>query len=60
MTGREWWDFVSFSPDLPNNLRLYVYRVERDEEYIANLEAEVTRFLVEADELYETLLKRVA
>ena len=60
VTGREWWDFVSFSPDLPKNLRLYVYRVERDEEYIANLEAEVTRFLVEVNELYETLLKRVA
>ena len=60
VTGREYWDFVSFSPDLPNNLRLYVYRVERDEEYIANLEAEVTRFLVEVDELYETLLKRTA
>ena len=37
-----------------------MYRVERDEEYIANLEAEVTRFLVEVDELYETLLKRTA
>ena len=60
ITGRGHWDYVSFSPDLPSNLRLYVYRVERDEEYIANLEAEVTRFLVEADELYETLLKRVA
>ena len=60
VTGREYWDFVSFSPDLPKNLRLYVYRVERDEEYIQNLEAEVIKFLDEADKLYETLLKRVA
>ena len=55
---RQWWDFVSFSPDLPKRFRLYIYRVERDEEYIANLEAEVTRFLVEAEAQYN-LLKEV-
>ena len=59
VTGRDWWDFVSFSPDLPKNLRLYVYRVERDEEYIKNLEAEVIRFLDEAEVLYQSLLNRV-
>lgn len=58
VTGREWWDFVSFSPDLPKNLRLYVYRVERDDEYIKSLEAEVIRFLDDAEELYQSLLKR--
>lgn len=58
ITGRKWYDFVSYSPELTQNLRLYVYRVERDEEYIANLEAEVTRFLVEAEAQYN-LLKEV-
>lgn len=60
VTGREWWDFVSFSPDLPKNLRLYVYRVERDEEYIKGIEEEVIRFLDEAEVLYQTLLNRAA
>jgi hypothetical protein len=50
ITGREWWDFVSYSPDMPEHLRLYVYRVTRDEPYIANLETEVRRFLAEVDE----------
>lgn len=58
VTGRDWWDFVSYSPDLPSNLRLYVHRVERDEEYIPVLESDVRRFLDDADKLYETLLKR--
>lgn len=35
--GRKWWDFVSFHPDFPPSLRLYVQRVERDEAYIAKL-----------------------
>jgi len=37
VTGRQWWDFVSFHPDFPPHLRLYIQRVVRDEEYIAQL-----------------------
>ncbi|MFQ6309878.1 lambda exonuclease family protein [Lysobacter capsici] len=37
VTGRQWWDFVSFHPDFPPHLRLYIQRVERDEPYIAKL-----------------------
>ena len=51
ITGRAWWDFVSFSPDLPENLRLYVFRVERDQAYIDELEKEVIRFLADLYEL---------
>ena len=58
VTGREWWDFISFDPRLPDHLKLYVQRIERDEEYIKNLEAEVIKFLGEVDELYERLMKR--
>lgn len=52
ITGRAWWDYVSYSPDLPENLQLYIYRVKRDEDYIKNLAAEVGVFLneVEAEE----------
>jgi hypothetical protein len=49
ITGRKWWDFCSFSPDMPANLRLYIFRVERDEDYIKALEAEVRVFLGEVD-----------
>jgi hypothetical protein len=58
LTKRAWWDFCSFSPDMPENLRLYVFRVHRDEEYIAKLEAEVTAFVREALQLRDLLLGR--
>lgn len=60
ITGRKWWDFCSFSPDMPANLRLYVLRVERDKEYIENLQAEVLRFLADAESLYAQLMGRQA
>lgn len=40
ITGREWWDFVSYSPRLP----LFVVRVPRDDGYIANLAGAVAQF----------------
>jgi hypothetical protein len=60
LTGRTWWDFCSYSPDMPENLRLYVFRVGRDEEYIANLAKEVAAFVREAEQLRDTLLGRPA
>ena len=56
-TGRAWCDFVSFDPRLPENLMLYVRRVARDDAAIADMEAEVTKFL---DELDETIAKLMA
>ena len=49
-TGRKWCDFVSFDPRLPEDLQLFVVRIDRDEQYIANLEKEVSAFLAEVDE----------
>ncbi len=46
-TGRKWCDFVSFDPRLPEHLRMFVRRVERDDALIAGLEADVTVFLEE-------------
>ncbi len=56
-TGRAWCDFVSFDPRLPENLMLYVRRVARDDAAIADMEAEVKKFL---DELDETIAKLMA
>ena len=51
VTGRAWWDFVSFDPRLPEGLSLYVQRIERDEETCKFIEAEVAAFLAEVDAL---------
>ena len=44
-TGRAWCDFVSFDPRLPAKHQLFVKRVERDAEMIADLQREVRVFL---------------
>jgi hypothetical protein len=49
VTGREWWDYVSYSPDLPEHLQTYIFRVERDEKYIKTLADEVDKFLAEVE-----------
>ena len=54
-TGRKWCDFVSFDPRMPEDLQLFVTRVERDDEKIAELEAGVIEFLNEVDQKIATL-----
>ena len=46
---REWCDFISFDPRVPEHLQLYVARVHRDDAYIKNLETEVKKFLEEIE-----------
>ena len=46
---RQWCDFVSFDPRLPQELQLFVKRVEFDASYVAMLEEEVNLFLKELD-----------
>jgi putative phage-type endonuclease len=48
-TGRAWCDFVSYDPRLPETMRLFVHRVQRDDALIAELEARVRDFLAEID-----------
>lgn len=50
MTGREWCDFISFDPRLPENAQLFIQRIERDDKYIDYLAQEVIKFLAEVDE----------
>jgi putative phage-type endonuclease len=49
-TDRKFCDFASYDPRLPDHLRLFVKRVERDDAYIRMLEGEVTLFLSELEE----------
>ena len=53
-TGAKWVDFVSYNPNFPMELQLFIVRVDRDDTYIAELEAEVLKFL---DEVDQTILK---
>jgi putative phage-type endonuclease len=46
-TGRQWCDFVSFDPRLPEAMQLFVQRLERDDKRIIELETEVAGFLHE-------------
>jgi putative phage-type endonuclease len=46
-TGRQWCDFVSYDPRLPDHLSLWVRRVARDDDRIAEMTAEVGAFLSE-------------
>ena len=46
-TGREWCDFVSYDPRLPPDLKLYIKRIDRDDEVITEIENEVSKFLRE-------------
>lgn len=56
-TGREWNDFVSFDPRLPEHLQLFIRRLERAtvEPLIAQLECEVQRFNDEVDAMLAQL-----
>jgi putative phage-type endonuclease len=46
---RQWCDFVSYDPRLPEELRFFVQRIERDDALIKTLETEVVAFLFELD-----------
>lgn len=48
--GRQWCDFVSYDPRLPESMALFVRRVSRDQAMIEGLEKDVSAFLREVDE----------
>jgi len=57
-TGREWCDFVSYDPRLPEDLQLFVHRFDRDEKRIAEIEAAVKQFLSEVNEMIDNIRKK--
>lgn len=48
-TGRQWNDFVSFDPRLPERLKLFIKRLPRDPGTVAQIEREVQGFLAELE-----------
>jgi putative phage-type endonuclease len=58
VTGREWCDFVSYDPRLPDSMRIFVKRVERDDAFIEAASQEVVLFLEELAEKEQALRSR--
>ena len=48
--NRPWCDYVVYDPRMPQNLQLFVKRVERDNKFIADMEAEIIKFLGEVSD----------
>lgn len=58
-TNREWCDFVSFDPRLPDGLQLLIVRVNRDDKFIALMEVEIIDFLEEVNLTVAKLRQRM-
>jgi putative phage-type endonuclease len=56
--GREWCDFASYDPRLPERMRLFVRRVTFDTELAAEIAETVTTFIAEIDDTVGKLLAK--
>ena len=54
-TGREWVDFISYHPSMPDSTKLFIARYYRDEEYIAEIEEAVRKFDEEVNDVVKQL-----
>lgn len=55
--GRDWCDYVVFDPRMPQKAQLFIYRVTRANEWLADAEKEVVKFLAEVDAKVAALRK---
>jgi hypothetical protein len=55
-----WCDYVSFNPDFPPAMQLWIKRVHRDAAFIADLEREITTFIRELEVKVDKLSRRYA
>jgi putative phage-type endonuclease len=54
-TGTKFCDYVVFDPRMPAKVQLFVTRVNRDNAYIAEIEAEIVKFLAEVESQVQQL-----
>lgn len=59
ITGRKAWRFVSYCPQMPERLQLYIKTIERDDDMIAEIAGNVIQFLSEVGEM-EAKLREIA
>lgn len=57
-TGRRWVDLASYCPAFPEQMRLVVKRIPRDDDKIKEVESEVRAFLAEVEEKVSALRSR--
>lgn len=50
-TDRKWCDFISYDPRMPDELKLFVKRIERDDNYIVDMIAKVQDFAADLNEM---------
>ena len=55
VTGRKWCDFISFDNRFTEQYKIYIQRIERDEDYINVLENRINDFI----ELYKELIQKL-
>lgn len=60
VTQRKWWDFVSYHPDFPPEHRIYIQRINRDDEYIAKLEIACLQMEADVKEILSELQRKAA
>ncbi|WP_313453262.1 lambda exonuclease family protein [Stutzerimonas nitrititolerans] len=58
VTGRKWWDFLSFDSRQDEEVQLYVQHIPRDEAYIARLEIELVQFNLELNRMVDEVLDK--
>ena len=58
--ARQWWDFVSYCPLMPEGLQYYCQRVRRSDDYLAELSAGVLNFLKEIEDMQDRLIEKAA
>jgi putative phage-type endonuclease len=59
-TDRMWCDFISFNPDFPPAMSLWIKRVARDQSLIGELHREIAQFIRELEQKVERLSRRYA
>lgn len=59
-TGRVWCDYVSFNPDFPTRMQLWIKRVHREPSLIAGLEREIATFIKDVEAKVLKLSRRYA
>ena len=57
-TGKMWCEFVSYHPDFPEEYKLFIKRVERDDDLISRLEEGVSNFLKEVEDKLKTIKEK--
>ena len=57
-TKRDYCDFVSFDPRLPEEMSLFIQRFPADPEEITRIEREVVSFLDEVDQTVKALKEK--